>query len=400
MSNESPLEMMRSPRRPLREPSARPTRRRRLRPVLAAVAVVVALALGWVWIWYYAASVAERTLAGWIDREAAAGRVYSCAAQSIGGFPFRLEARCADAVAEVRNHQPQLTVTAKTVIFAAAVYEPTVLVGQFTGPLTLAQSGQPPGFVADWARAWVSVRGRPPNPERVAIALDRPRLDRLGAVERVVFDAKHAELEGRVIAGLARDRPVIEATLHIDAATVPALHPLTARPVEVELDAVLRGLKDLAPKPWADRLREMQAAGGVVEIKSLRIASAEAMVVGSGRLSINAHGKLDGLIQVAIVGLDRLVPLLPFDWLVGRGAGPPGGASAGAGSTLGALDQLMPGIGAAVREGAAANLIDNLKRMGQQIEIDKRPAVVLPLRLADGSIYLGLLPLGAVPALF
>ena len=67
---------------------------------------------------------------------------------------------------------------------------------------------------------------------------------------------------------------------------------------------------------------------------------------------------------------------------------------------FGALDRLMPGLGGAVRDTANASLIENLKKMGQPTEIDKKPAIVLPLRFADGSVYLGMMRLGEVPPLF
>jgi hypothetical protein len=53
-----------------------------------------------------------------------------------------------------------------------------------------------------------------------------------------------------------------------------------------------------------------------------------------------------------------------------------------------------------VRNSAAASLIDNLKRMGQPAQIDNKPAVALPLRFADGSVYLGIIRIGEVPPLF
>ena len=128
-----------------------------------------------------------------------------------------------------------------------------------------------------------------------------------------------AELQGRIAAGSPQDHPVIEVTLRLAAATAPTLHPLFAEPIEVELDAVLRGFKDLSPKSGTDRFREMQAAGGGVEISSLHVKQANAIVVGSGTLSVNAHGKLDGLVRVAIVGIEHIVPLLGVDRLLGQG---------------------------------------------------------------------------------
>src|ERR1700756_4081899 len=103
MAGESPLSMMQSAPRPLRK---RPVpRRRRLWPYVA-VAIVIVLAVGWSWLWYYAASIADRALTGWIEREAAVGRVYACGTQSIGGFPFGIVSRCTHAAAQFKKNRP------------------------------------------------------------------------------------------------------------------------------------------------------------------------------------------------------------------------------------------------------------------------------------------------------
>ncbi len=405
MPGESPLSMMRPASRQARKLGAGPTRRP-WRPLFALVVIVIVLALGWVWLWYYAAAVADRTLAGWVDREAAAGRIYSCGAQSISGFPFRIAARCVDAAAAIKSNQPPYAIKAKSVVFAAELFHPTGLIGDIAGPLTLAELGQPPSLVADWARARLSVSGRPPNPERVSVSLQAPQLGRVGAAAaggngEMLFAAKEADFEGRIAAGAADDHPVIEATLALAGATAPTLHPLFAAPIDVALNAVLRGFKDLSPaKSWAERFREMQAAGGGLEIKSLRFTQGSAIVVGTGTLSVNAHGKLDGVIRVAIVDLEHIVPLLGIDRLIGQGIDRLSGADPSVAQGLGALDRLMPGLGVAVRETANASLIENIKKMGQPSTVDNRPAVMLPLRFADGSIYLGMLRLGEAPPLF
>ncbi len=78
------------------------------------LAIVIVLAIAWFWLWYYAASIADRTMAGWIEREAAAGRVYSCGTQSIGGFPLGLTVRCTTVAAQIKNGVS--TVTTKSAI--------------------------------------------------------------------------------------------------------------------------------------------------------------------------------------------------------------------------------------------------------------------------------------------
>ncbi len=365
-----------------------------------ALLILAAIASGWAW--YYAAMVADRTMAGWIEREAAAGRVYSCGTQSIGGFPLGLTVRCTNAAAQIKNTVPPYDVKAGGVSFSAEIYRPTRLVGDIVGPLSLAEAGRQPMFAANWRRAQVGVTGVPPYPETVFADFDGPHLDQVstGGKENW-FQAKRADLHGRVLSGSPRNHPVIETTLHLVAATAPTLHPLFAAAVDVDADAALSGFDDLLPKPWPERFREMQANGGGVEIKALRFAQGKAIiVVGAGKLSLNEHGKLDGVIEVAIVGLEQIVPQLGLGELLAQGidrlSGTPGTAAQG----LNALDQLIPGLGGALRETANAGIVDNLKKMGQPTTVESQAAVVLPLRFADGGIYLGMLRVGEVAPLF
>ena len=81
----------------------KPTHRRSLWPVLVPLILVVALAIVWTGLWFYAAAAAEETLDGWRAREAKSGRVYSCATQTIGGYPFRFEVRCVKPAMEKRK---------------------------------------------------------------------------------------------------------------------------------------------------------------------------------------------------------------------------------------------------------------------------------------------------------
>jgi hypothetical protein len=400
MSGESPLNMMRTAPRPPRKRPAAPWRRG-LRRFFAAVAAVIILALGWSWLWYYAASIADRALSGWIDREAALGRVYACGAQSIGGFPFSIVTRCDNAAAAFNSYKPPFAVKASDVTFSAQLYRPTLLTGDISGPVTLADPGQQPVFVANWSRAQISLLGVPPDPERITVSLSGPRLDRVsGPGTGMIFQADSVDVDGRIIQGSARNNPAIEATGHFAAATAPTFHPLLAEPLQGDIDFVLRGFKDFAPKPWPVLFREMQASGGGIEIKSIRIERADAIIVGAGTLTVNEHGKVDGLINVAVAGIDNIVPLLGLDQLIGQGIDRLTGGSGSSAQGLNALDRLMPGLSGVVREGATSGVVDNIKKMGQPTEIDKKPAIALPLRVNDGVVFLGIIPLGVLPPLF
>jgi hypothetical protein len=137
-----------------------PARRRRIWPVLVPVVLVIALAILWTSLWFYAASAAETAIAGWREREAKVGRLYSCQNETIGGYPFRIEVRCSEPAAELRDEQPPLALKAMDLLVVAQVYQPTLLIGEFTGPLTIAEAGRPPA-----KRAYVARFG-PPSDSR------------------------------------------------------------------------------------------------------------------------------------------------------------------------------------------------------------------------------------------
>jgi hypothetical protein len=390
MPGRSPLSMMQPPeaRRSYRAPEQR---RRQLWPIMASLAAVIVLAALWTGLWYFSAAKADQTLAGWVEREAAAGRVYSCGSQSIGGFPLGIHAHCIGATAEIKNSEPPYAVTAKSIDFVAEVYNPTRLIGDIAGPVTLSPPGQSASLRADWTRAQIVVSGVPPNPDQITIELDAPHLDRVGGT--AIFHAKHVDLRGRLAAGSPQDHPVIDMTLSLSEAAAPIFNALSAEPTDAEVNVIVRGFSDLAPKPWANRFREMQAAGGGIEIKSLHLVQADAIVVGTGTLTIGANGKLNGLIQVAIAGIEHLVPRLGIDRLIGQGLGQLSGGNNG-------LDRLVPGLSDTIRATANATVVENIKKMGQPTSIGNQPAVVLPLRFSDGAVYLGMLRLGDAPPLF
>jgi hypothetical protein len=401
MSGQSPLGMMQASQRMGRGGGAAPrSGRRRMWTIVAAAAVIV-LGAGWCGLWYYAASVADRTLAGWVAREAQAGRTYRCGSQGISGFPFRIQVQCEEAAATINSTRPPFDLSAHSMTFSAQVYNPTLLVGEVTGPLTVASPGQPPRFVASWSLAQLRVSGTPPAPDTVAIDLERPHLDGGAAANApTLFAADDADLQARIVSGSATDHPVIDVVLHFTSATAPTVHPLLGEPLKGDAEVVLRGLKDLTPKPFAERFRELQASDGNIEIKSLRLERTDAIVVGTGTLTVDARGELDGTLTLTVNGLDTIVPQLGIDKLIDQGINRLSGANGQSGEGLSALDRLLPGLSGVVRNGATAGVIDNLKRMGQPTQIDNKPAVALPLRFADGAVYLGIIRIGEVPPLF
>jgi hypothetical protein len=187
-------------------PPARFAPPRRSAPWLLLSLALVIAAVGWSVFWFYAAERANQIIAGWLEREARVGRIYRCGSQSLGGFPFRIEVRCADANVEVGSINPPLSVRMGDVLVAAQIYQPTLLIGEWSSPLTIAEPGQSPTMSATWSLLQTSLRGRPRAPERISIVVDDPVLQRFAAgVAEQMGAAKHAEIHARMASGtLAR----------------------------------------------------------------------------------------------------------------------------------------------------------------------------------------------------
>lgn len=266
-------------------PSLRPRRRW---PLFLPFGIVVVLAVAWCGLWFYAANRAQITIDGWRTREAQAGRVYTCADQSIAGFPFRIEVNCTSLAVEIRDGTPPLALQATSLLMAAQIYDPTLLIGEFTGPIQIGEAGQRPTVVGNWRLAATSVRGTPREPERVSIVLDEPRFERMVApAAETLVTAKQIQVHGRIAQGSVRADPVLELALQLVGAAAPGLNVIAAQPFDADIAGTLTGLKNFSAKPWTDRLREVQAAGGGFEITNARIAQGEVLMVATGTLRLS-----------------------------------------------------------------------------------------------------------------
>ena len=354
----------------------------------------VALIGGWSWFWHYAAGKAEVAISGWRAREAKAGRIYSCGTQSIGGYPFRIEVDCDKASALFRSNQPPVEVKTAGMLIAAQIYQPDLLITEFQGPLTIADPGKAPTIVANWKLGQSSVRGTPMAPQRVSLVFDNPEVDRLsGGKRETLLQAKRIEVHGRIVEGSVTDHPVIEIVTRLQRAAAPTVHPAAAHPLDADITAVLRGLNDFSPKPWPARFREIQAAGGRIDITQARVRQGDTVAVGSGSLALNADGRLDGQLRVTVAGLEPFLASINVEQAVQ--------ASPDMDKVAGALDRILPGLGGVARQQAtSSNFSLGINLLGEQTVLEGKRAVTLPLRIDDGAVFLGPIRIGNTPALF
>jgi hypothetical protein len=391
-------------------PRRRPLWRLFIMPVLLLIA-----AAAWSAFWFYAASEVDVKADAWRAQEAKSGRIYDCARRSVSGFPFRLEVRCSGASVSLRSQtaeqvatQASFTAKLDEILVIAQVYDPKLLIAEFTAPALIADRGQQPSMMVNWSKGRSSVVGLPAVPQRASIEFDDPAIDRLnGSAQTPLARAKHIELHGRLADGSPLDRPVIETVLKVAGGSVQELHPLLAAPFDADVRTLLSGLKDFSPKPWPERFREIQAAGGHVEIVQSRIVQGDLIAVAAGTLGLSAEGRLDGELQMTVAGIEKVIPALGIEKMLDEGVPQatldrvaPGVKSQDLNNLFGALDRAIPGLGKVVKQNANAGVAAGINSLGKEAVLEGKKARAFPLRFADGVVYLGPLKVGQIPPLF
>jgi hypothetical protein len=394
-------------------PSDTPRRRSRW-PLFAMPILLLIAAAAWSAFWFYAVSQAEVKADAWRAQEAKSGRSYACAKQSMSGFPFRLEVRCDGARVTLTSQtagaaSAPVTINLGEILAVAQIYDPKLLIAEFKSPATISETANAPPMQVSWSVARSSVVGLPAVPQRASMVFDDVAIDRVNSssVQVPVARAKHVELHGRLAEGSTVHAPIIESVLRIEAGSAQDVHPVLARPFGAEVHAKLTGLKDLTPKPWPERFRELQAGGGQVEIVQSRIQQDDLIAVAAGTLGLNAQGQIDGELQMTVTGLEKIIPALGIEKMLEDGVPQatldrvaPGVRSQDVTNLLGALDKAIPGLGRVVKQNANAGVAAGINALGKEATLEGKPARTFPLRFADGAVYLGPLKVGQIPPLF
>jgi hypothetical protein len=195
--------------------------------------------------------------------------------------------------------------------------------------------------------------------------------------------------------------------LQIAGGSVQGLHPLLAAPFDADVRTMLSGLKDFSPKPWPQRFREIQAAGGHVEIVQSRVQQGDLIAVAAGTLGLTTGGRLDGELQMTVAGIEKVIPALGIEKMLDEGVPQatldrvaPGVKTQDVNNLLGALDRAIPGLGKVVKQNANVGVAAGINALGKEAMLEGKKARAFPLRFVDGAVFLGPLKVAQIPPLF
>src|SRR5262249_48736077 len=167
------------------------------RLAIASVGALAALVVAWTGLWLYGLWSVQTTIAAWTDWETKAGRSYSCASKAIGGYPFRIEVRCAAPQATLLAEQVEAKAAALRVV--ANVFGSGGVTAELTGPIAITKAGA--DYVANWSLARTEIRTSASRLDGISIVTHGLRFDRMTerGSERM-FDSARAAVDLRMTA--------------------------------------------------------------------------------------------------------------------------------------------------------------------------------------------------------
>jgi hypothetical protein len=277
------------------------------KPLVLPFAALAVLAAGWSAYWFVGARVTANGVANWMAREEEHGRRWTCRDQTIGGFPFRFELRCAAVAVDGSQAKQPFLAEAGALRAVALAYRFNHVIAEIDGPAAVtAPTGEQ--FVATWdsLRASAIVRGgRLEGHDGVAAKLRVAKLDGGGEILLMTAD----ELETHM-------RPTPGA---VDTAFDLAVEGRAV--VSRQIDGVLGGAESgdlvlratvtradaIGPGAPADNLERWRAAGGKATIAQFRINRGKIALDVAGELSLDDQRKLVGRIEGTAAGLEQFL---------------------------------------------------------------------------------------------
>jgi hypothetical protein len=280
----------------------------------------------------------------------------------------------------------------------AQVFDPTLLIGEISGPMTAGPTGGAPTMTMKWTLALASLRGLPVSSQRLSIVVDKP--DLTSAEGSQLAAADHMEFHARRAADATAESPALDYALDFTHFNAPPMGSYAAVATDAHIVGVLRGMGDLTPRPVAAKLRELQAANVRLELTTARFQQGDLVATAVGNVSLTPRGALNGELNVTVNNFAKLLQVLGVDRALSQMVSPAAMEKIAPG-----LDRLIPGLGNALRgnTGAATGGIAAIGAAavgGKQTELEGQRAIAMQLRLVDGAAYLGPVKIGQIPPLY
>lgn len=274
--------------------------------------VVLAVIVLWSAAWLVLAGVVKQNIEALALADGTTAPQLTCGTLSIGGFPFRFDADCAEAQIVAGD----AVIDVPGIRASIRVYAPTHLLASALGPLQLTDTFTGTKNAVAWSTLEASVRLDNWRIARASVSgkdlvwsdtlLGESLIARAPLAELHLFDIPEQHDSTAHTAALSGYARVSEG----------AWPGITLTNTNAEIQLELTGLPDDV-RNWGDPnlLPAMQAADATLNIVAVRGTDADSTLDASGALKLDPQGHLDGQITVASNGVaERLGALLAEPW--------------------------------------------------------------------------------------
>jgi len=332
-----------------------------------AVAAVVLL---WVVGWFALSQYMTRAIDRWAVDQAAQGRAWSCEDRRIGGFPFRLIVRCQTLRLTDEGRDMRLVLGEFRAM--TQIYNHRLIIAEADGPLTVDLGGMDDRAHAQWSHLRLSLRRAAHGPERVSARVEGLRASvPFAAHAREEVSAAAAEFHFRPAPDTAPAAGGVDIALIVEELEGAMLDRLTGEPGPGHAELVARITHTpvllAGGRTQRARLEAWRKSGGQVTLQKSSARQGRIHIEATGALGLDDQRRPAGAIDARAAGLERLMARAR-------------GGDNDAGRDRGMIGRLS---------GLAARAAEPQARAD-----DARKAYApLPLRLRNGAVWLGPLPL-------
>ncbi|VAW12316.1 hypothetical protein MNBD_ALPHA09-725 [hydrothermal vent metagenome] len=338
--------------------------------------LLVAFAAGaWSVAWFYLSGEADKRIIAAIDEASGRGWTLDCEDRGIGGFPFRVEFRCAGAQLVIEDARGRTTIRSEALLGVALVYKLDSAIVEVTGPTridTFELGGLRRNYLVatDTARAsFTSADGQivAVSVEATRVTADIPSLGLLNSGEASRISADRAEFHVRQAENAALDVSITIDNSQLAGELAQSLFEATKLLAE-KLDFLgqLTRTDAFRSASAAIDLAAWQGQGGELRIQRLKVDTRALDVEVSGVARIDAFGNAEGKFKGIFGKLDLLI-----DELKARG--------------------VLDDDSARFAAGAVGLLARPIKGTSR---------VQLPVNVSDGEVFLGPIKTMILPPLF
>ena len=327
-------------------------------PFIIFGGIVLFVIIGWSVFWIFISNQVERMVDGTIAEFSRQGPAPNCENISIGGYPFRISVECESLSVSVEN---QTLVTAKELRGVALIYNPTHLIFEVDSPFLFTPGiSTVPTITADWDLVQASFNF---SDFDFSFVIDTVNISMGNEVELLSmgkFEAHGRFQDTPDVKGIdfnLKVRDFIPNTTAIDIQI----------PGEIDVGVHIPVEENLLQGPGQNVFAKFVDQGGEVHLNQARIAIAEVEVDLSGKVKISDEGYLSGNLGLWVAGTDKLIQIVQRY------------APSEISQIAGILPTVILGFPPKVKNGVTG--------------------VELPVRINNGTVSLGIFPLGVIPPL-